>query len=187
MYWSRDRFYSTPVFSQIMPRKRFQLILKFLHFQDNQDPNYNCDDPHRDRLFKVRTIIEMLKRRFNTVYYTSEHITIDESLVLYKGRLHFKQYIKTKRARFGIKFFEVATAEGILLDFIIYQGNMEPQLVQPDGENWLLTERIPLTLIDPYLNKGHTLTIDNMYTTPRLAKYLLQKSTKVVGTRPNRY
>ena len=35
--------------------------------------------------------------------------------------------------------------------------------------------------------RGHTLTIDNWYTTPRLAKYLLHRSTKVVGTvRSNR-
>ena len=187
MYWSTDKFYSTPVFGQIMTRERFQLILRFFHFQNNQDLNHNPQDPNRDRLFKIRPIIDMLKERFQTVYYPSEHITVDESLVLYKGRLLFKQYIKSKRARFGIKFYELATSEGILLDFIIYQGNMHPVLIEPEGEGWLLTERIPLTLINPYLNKGHTLTVDNMYTTPRLASYLLEKSTKLVGTiRANR-
>ena len=35
---------------------------------------------------------------------------------------------------------------------------MHPVLIEPEGEGWLLTERIPLTLINPYLNKGHTLT-----------------------------
>ena len=38
-----------------------------------------------------------------------------------------------------------------------------------------------MTLIDPYLDRGHTLTIDNFYTT-RLAKYLLERKTKTVGT-----
>ena len=37
-------------------------------------------------------------------------------------------------------------------------------------------------MMDPYLDRGHTLTIDNWYTTPRLADYLLHHSTKVVGT-----
>lgn len=42
-------------------------------------------------------------------------------------------------------------------------------------------------MMEPYLDRGHTLTIDNWYTTPRLAKYLLHRSTKVVGTvRSNR-
>ena len=89
---------------------------------------------------KVRTIVNMIRERFNSVYYPPENLTIDESLVLYKGRLLFKQYIKSKRSRFGIKMFELATASGILLDFIIYQGNIEGTLVQPPGENWLQTE-----------------------------------------------
>ena len=140
MYWSTDSFYHTPMFGQVMPRIRFQLLQRFLHFQDNQDPTYDPNDPDRDRLFKVRTIINMLKQNFNTVYYPPENLTIDESLVLFKGRLLFKQYIKTKRSRFGIKMFELATTDGILLDFMIYQGNIEPTLVQPPGENWLQTE-----------------------------------------------
>ena len=170
-----------------MARERFQLILRFLHFQDNEDPQYNQQDPNRDRLFKIRNILEKTREKFKTVYYPSEDITLDESLVLYKGRLLFKQYIKTKRSRFGIKFFELTTADGILLDFMIYQGNMEPALFQPPGENWLITERIPLTLAQPYLDKGHTLTLDNWYTTPKLADYLMERSTKLVGTiRANR-
>ena len=140
MYWSTDSFYHTPVFSQVMPRLRFQLLQRFLHFQDNQDPTYNPNDPDRDRLFKVRTIVNMIRERFNSVYYPPENLTIDEGLVLYKWRLLFKQYIKSKRSRFGIKMFELATASGILLDFIIYQGNIEGTLVQPPGENWLQTE-----------------------------------------------
>ena len=67
MYWSTDSFYHTPMFGQVMPRIRFQLLQRFLHFQDNQDPTYDPNDPDRDRLFKLRTIINMLKQNFNTV------------------------------------------------------------------------------------------------------------------------
>lgn len=34
-YWTTDPHMSTPIFSGIMSRKRFQAILKFLHFIDN--------------------------------------------------------------------------------------------------------------------------------------------------------
>ena len=51
------------MFGQVMPRMRFQLLQRFLHFQDNQDPTYDPNDPDRDRLFKVRTIINKLKRK----------------------------------------------------------------------------------------------------------------------------
>lgn len=187
MYWSKDALYNTPLFSQLMSRNRFLILNKFLHFQDNQDPQYNPQDPNRDRLFKIRDIMDMMKEKFNIVYYPPENLTVDESLILYKGRLLFRQYIKSKRSRFGIKFYEMSTTDGILLDFILYQGHIGPGLIDPPGEDWLQTERIPLTLIAPYLDRGHTLTIDNFYTTPRLAKYLLERQTKTVGTiRPNR-
>ena len=77
-----------------------------------------------------------------------------------------------KRAKFGTKFFELATSDYIHHDFIIYQGIMEPLLIKHEGEDWMETERIPFTLVDPNLNKGHTLTIDSMYTTALRASCL---------------
>jgi len=50
-----------------------------------------------------------------------------------------------------------------------------------------ISERIPLTLMNKYLNKGHRLFLDNYYTTPTLALHLLENGKKLVGTvRPNR-
>ena len=108
----------------------------------------------------------MLKKRFSIVHYPQEQITMDDSLVLYKGRL---VYIKTKRAKFGIKLYELANAEGVMLDILIYKANLEPDLVQQPGNNWLQTERNPLTFLQPYLDRGHSFSIGNFYTTPRFA------------------
>ena len=58
------------------------------------------------------------------MHYLPENLIVDESLVFYKGRLLFKQYIRTIRVRYGIMMFELATADGILLDFMIYHGNI---------------------------------------------------------------
>ena len=170
-----------------MSRKRFQLLQRFLHFQNNQDPQSNPNDPDRNKLFKMRTLMNMVRQKFISVYYPPGNLTVDESLVLYNGRLVFKQYIRTKKARYGIKMVELVTADDIPPDFMIYQGNIEPSVIQPLGQYWLQTEQIYLTMMDPCLDRGHTLTIDNWCTTPRLAKYLLHRSTKVVGTvRSNR-
>ena len=48
MYWSTDTLYNTPFFGQLMTRTRFLLLNKFLHFQDNQHPGYDPNDPYRD-------------------------------------------------------------------------------------------------------------------------------------------
>ena len=86
MFRSTDSFYYTPIFWQVMSRKRFQLLQRFLHFENNQDPRYNPNDPNRDRLFKIRTLMDMVRQGFNSVYYPPEYLTVDDSLVLYKGR-----------------------------------------------------------------------------------------------------
>ena len=59
-------------------------MLQFLHFADNS--NYDATDPGRDKLFKVRDFIEFLVDRFKMVYISSENISIDEGLLLYKER-----------------------------------------------------------------------------------------------------
>ena len=70
----------------------------------------------------------------------------------------------------------------ILLSFLIYQGTFEPALVQPPGNNRLQTESIAMIFVQPYFEIGHTSSIDNFYTAPRLAEYLVQRPMKVVGT-----
>ena len=183
MYWAKDTLVSSPTFSQLMRRDRFLLILRFLHFADNK--NFNPADPARDRLYKIREVSEMIKKRCSEVFYPAKLLSIDESLVLFKGRLSFKQYIKSKRARFGIKLFQICTTNGILLDYMIYHVNMANQLI--DMEDGLITEKIPITLMQKYLGKGHHLFVDNYYTSFALAEYLLQNDTYVKRTiRENR-
>ena len=71
MYWSKDSLLSTPVFGQLMGRDRFLLLLRFLHFANNRD--YNAADPNRDKLYKIREVSDMIKRRCSEVYYPGKN------------------------------------------------------------------------------------------------------------------
>ena len=107
------------------------------------------------------------------------------SLVLWKGRLGFKQYIPSKRHRFGIKLFQLVDCETkSILDFIIYTGsNTEYQTTPELG----LSGSIVIELMQRYLNKGHHLYIDNWYTSPALFELLHRNKTDACGTiRKNR-
>ena len=73
-----------PSLDSLSQEIRFLLLSKFLHFQDNQHPGYDPNDPYKDRLFKIRDIMNMLKEKFNTVYYPPEQITVDDSLICSK-------------------------------------------------------------------------------------------------------
>ena len=68
------------------------------------------------------------------VYIPGKCLSMDESLVLFKGWLRFKQYISSKRARFGINLYQLSTSNGIILDFFVYHGNLVPGLkIREDG------------------------------------------------------
>lgn len=176
-YWSTDEFIHSPIFSRLMKRDRFLLISKLLHFKDNDAPNEN-----RDSLEKIRIIVDHLKMKFKEAFSPFKNICIDESLLLFRGRVFFRQYIPSKRHRFGIKFFLLCDCEtGYILDFIIYTGastNIKEFEVADIGKSG----NIVLTLLEPYLKNGHTLFVDNWYTSPSLFDYLYKNKTTACGT-----
>ena len=183
LYWSTDPLYSTPLFGAIMSRNRFQLLLKFLHFNDNAKMP-GAHDPSPDKLFKVRPLLDHLGEKFGEVYTPSCNISIDESLLLWKGRLGFKQYIALKRARFGIKCFMLCEDSGYTFKFKIYTGK---ENVPPPAGALSVSERVVADLMEPLLDKGYHLYIDNWYTSIPLLKFLFDHSTLECGTiRSNR-
>jgi hypothetical protein len=52
---------------------------------------------------------DMLNVVYSKFYNPSEHLAIDEVIVLFKGRVVFKQYIPKKHKRFGIKLSNSVT------------------------------------------------------------------------------
>ena len=75
-----------------MNRRRYFQLLKVLHFVYN-----SSGSSAEDRLWKVRPIIDPLVSRYKSAFKPYRNLCIDESLLLWKGRLFFKQYIPTKR------------------------------------------------------------------------------------------
>jgi len=82
--WSREEQYFTPFYSKTMVRDRFFHILGFLHFENNDNPP-NRDDPHYDRIWKIRNILDTLNDKFYELYNPTEHLAVGEVIVLFKG------------------------------------------------------------------------------------------------------
>lgn len=179
-YWSTDPLLVSPIFNKIMSRDRFLLLARMLHFCNNENQISG------DRLFKLDVVLEEIRDYFKAGLVPFQNLVIDESLVLWKGRLSFKQFIKTKRHRFGIKLFVLCDVEtDYILDFIIYTG-AETNLL-PCDKNIGISGTVVMTLMEPYLKKGHNLYTDNWYTTPILCEHLFVKKTTLTGTvRKNR-
>lgn len=100
------------------------------------------------------------------------------SLILWRGRLLFRQYIANKRHKYGIKLYEL-TFDGLILNILVYTGR--GTLVDTD-KGYSHTFSVVRKLLTDYLNKGHEVYLDNYYTSVSLAKYLFQNQTKMVGT-----
>ncbi|XP_017487838.1 PREDICTED: piggyBac transposable element-derived protein 3-like, partial [Rhagoletis zephyria] len=59
-YWSTSEDLAAPVVSKTMSRNRFDSILRFLHVNDNS----KIPENNKDRLFKIRPMIDALNQRF---------------------------------------------------------------------------------------------------------------------------
>ena len=176
-FWRRNDILFTPVFAKYMARDRYTSVLRFLHFASIEN-----DDPLR----KIRPVLQHLLNKFKTFFKPFQKIVVDESLMLFKGRLKFKQYIPSKRHRFGIKIYVLCDCEtGIVLNMCLHTGTDINGVTRnhPLGFSGSVVDQ----LIKDYLDRGHILYTDNWYTSPDLAMYLHEHNTGAVGTvKPNR-
>ena len=184
-YFSKRATLSTPFFRDVMDKDRFILLSKFLHFTDNDA--FDPDGPIPRKLYKLWSILQHMKTKFLETYESERDMAVDESLLLWKGRLSWKQYIPSKRARFGIKSFEICeSSSGYIWNFFIYTGKdtaYDPDI--PESES--MGTKVVLTLVKPLYGKGYCFNMDNFFSSPKLYDILCENNTDAVGTlRANR-
>ncbi|GFW70628.1 piggyBac transposable element-derived protein 4 [Trichonephila clavipes] len=93
-YWSKRQTLSTPIFAKVIGRNRFLLLMKFLHFTNNEE--FDKDRHPWPKLNKMYEVMEHLQRKFREVYIPGRNLSLDESLMKFKGRLKWKMYIAKK-------------------------------------------------------------------------------------------
>ncbi|XP_020298998.1 piggyBac transposable element-derived protein 4-like [Pseudomyrmex gracilis] len=98
-YWSQDPLLYTPIYGGSLSQNRYVQILRYLHFSNNKEVSNHP-------LKKIKPVIDHLKEKFSNTIIASEKLCIHESLVLWKGKLKFTQFLPLKRHRFGMKIFE---------------------------------------------------------------------------------
>lgn len=105
-------------------------------------------------------------------------------MILFKGRLGMKQYMKDKPIKFGIKLWDATDAiSAYCLNFEVYVGKNNTVL---NKYIWIVI-KVVIELTKYLENKGHVIYTDNFYTSPQLADYLYGRDTYLCGTiRTNR-
>ena len=160
-----------------MPRNRFQLIMKFLHFNDNSN-QIPRGQPGHDRLFKIRPFLSKLIANFQQMYVPSRNISIDESMIGFKGRISFLQYMPKKPQKWGMKAWALSdSVSGYVWNWKLYQGK-DDEIDTSHG----LGYGVVMELIKKLANKGYHLYCDNFYSSPHLFHQLYSIGTGACGT-----
>jgi hypothetical protein len=165
-----------PVFRATMTRERFCALKSAMRF----------DDPLRrdrtDRLAPIRHIFETFSSNLRSFVVAGPHLTVDEQLVEFHGRVIFKQYIPSKPGKFGIKIFWVCDADTTYcLNGLVYigKGSVAENILERSNS---IPEAVVMQLCGPFLNKGRNITADNWFTSFSLVQHLLQQDTTYIGT-----
>ena len=177
LYYTKNKLFQTPGFRRILSQNKLVLLEKFLHFCNNQElpENYN-------KTAKIQPVLEMLNKRFKLLINLERDLSIDESLLLWKGRLSWKQYIPKKRSRFGTKSFVLCEAStGYIWNITLYSG-ADTLGIDPNGIEEYHATKVVLYLSDGIFDNGHCVYIDNWYTSIEICDILNKRSTDVVGT-----
>ena len=163
LYWSTRGIFQTPIFSQTMSRNRFQLMQRYLHFNDN-----NAAGTNEDRWYKIRTILDVVVNKFRTNYTPDREISLDEGMPGWRGHLQFSVYNPSKITKYGILVRMICeSSTGYICNLQIYDGKCGP-----------LTETVGF-LLEPYERKGYHLYQGNYCNSFHQTNELLQKLESV--------
>ncbi|UYV75497.1 ACAD8 [Cordylochernes scorpioides] len=157
------------IFGAGMNERRFVFLLNVLRFDNRESREERRKD---DKLAPIRELWELFIAKCSSLYTPGTNCTIDESLLNFRGRCGFKQYIPNKPAKYGIKVFVLAdSATYYFLTGKIYIGkdsNYDP--------NFSVPTNVVLELVKPIENTNRNITTDNWYTSYELAMELKKRN-----------
>lgn len=178
LYWSNDPYFHVEVVSSVMSLKRFLKILRFLHLNDNSKM-IGRGQPGFDKLFKIRPLIDHLKCKFQEAFFPSRFLSVDESMIGFKGRSSLKQYLPMKPIKRGFKVWAICcSVTGYMLCLDVYEGKSN---MNREGDD-TLGSSVVLQLSKAFEMLGYCIFFDRFFSTIPLIEKLLSKKLFGCGT-----
>lgn len=179
-YWKGDDDLSVPFVSSTMTRNRFAQILANLHINDN------ASVPENNQLYKLRPLIVTLNENFVRYYNVSSKVSVDESMIRFKGRSSIKQYNPMKPIKRGYKMWVLADMDGYIFKFDVYQGKAgtNTSAADDDKDDGIsgLGKQVVKTMTMDLHDKNHQVYFDNYFTSVPLLEYLKENGVDACGT-----
>ena len=176
LYWARET--RVAAVADVFTRSRFhQLRSRMKIVVDEEVPQ---DARQRDRLWKVRPLLETIRQGCLKIERPVE-VSIDEQMIPFTGKTVLKQFVPGKPNPEGLKNFVLASSDGMVLDFEVYQGRKLADGGGEDGKPWLVGESVVVRLTES-LPQGTSVFFDRFFTTPRILEHLQSKQLHGTGT-----
>lgn len=178
LYWATDPFLCTPMFPNTMSRDRFLQIMRYLHFSDSENEPLPGSQDY-DPLFKVKDIIKNFNECFQQEYTPKRQLTVDETMIPFKGRVQFRQYMPQKPHKWGVKAWVLAESQSSYIQYVdIYPGR------QATPQTHLGSYVVKRCLTNTGLSaRGYHVYTDNFFTSPELYQDLYDNyGTAACGT-----
>ena len=137
LYWSKDPMHRNEHIVRSMTRIRFDLLLKCLHFCNNDDI-----DDNTKKLFKVEKVINLAIAQFIQAANPGKNVVIDKTMISWRGRLSFRQYILGKAHKYGIKLYKLYKVEGYTRNLKVYcEKDARDSSTKLHSENGVMTAK----------------------------------------------
>uniref|UniRef100_A0A1B6JQP1 PiggyBac transposable element-derived protein domain-containing protein n=1 Tax=Homalodisca liturata TaxID=320908 RepID=A0A1B6JQP1_9HEMI len=164
-------------FRNCMNLRRFKFLIRVLRFDDADTRKHR---KRLDRLAPIRDLFELLVEKCKTNFSVSEYLTVDEMLESFRGRCKFRQFIKNKPAKYGLKIHALTCARTFYtMNLEVYAGKQPPGPFQIQNSGLAVVSR----LVQPVSGTGRNITTDNWYTSIPLAETLKNDhNLTLVGT-----
>lgn len=170
--------HGAPLYRATMSEKRFSFLLRCLRFDDTSDVREREQRKASDKFTLFRNIFEKFVGNCKKHYIPGQRMTIDEQLLGFRGNCPFRVYIPSKPNKYGIKIIMACDAD------TYYMCNAVPYLGRKhEGQRQTGTaKQVTMELMEPYLDAGRCLTVDNWFTSLPLLRELHERNTTLVGT-----
>lgn len=177
MYWENSDDVHNSLVSNSMRRNRFDDILRFIHFCDNDEIQPG------NKMAKIQPILDKMNDLFLLFAPAENKLSIDESMIPYFGRHSCKQFIRGKPIRFGFKAWVLAARNGYCLQAEVYQGKKNNDARPKDfglGESVVLDFCNVITKSFPTV--PFSFYFDNFFTSAKLITKLGELGMTGTGT-----
>lgn len=170
--------YGPPVFRCTMCKKRFAFLLENLRFDDKATREARKIN---NKFAAFREVWDIFGSNCEKNYSPSEYVTVDETLLSFRGACPFKTYIPSKPDKYGLKIMSLCDARTFyFLRGIPYTGK-DNRIKKRPGDLPLPAQYV-LHLTESIRGSNRNITADNWFSSLELTDALLQKKLTFVGT-----